>query len=112
MSLLSLLLGIATTAHASPSTGVSVLLNGGFEMALQTDEASDQEMPASWQLSKGATLQWQDENAPAYAYEGEAYVRLSGQGAWAEQATYVGGEGSFVLSLWARQCGQAAWSQS
>ena len=109
-----LVLGIAATAHATlPSAGplvVSVLLNGGFEEPpLLPQQTSDEdEQIASWELSEGATLQWQEGDVPAY--EGDACVRLY-PGAWVEQTTSIGGEGSFVLSLWARQCGQAACSK-
>ena len=109
-----LVLGIAATAHATlPSAGplvVSVLLNGGFEEPpLLPQQTSDEdEQIASWELSEGATLQWQEGDVPAY--EGDACVRLY-PGSWVEQTTSIGGEGSFVLSLWARQCGQAACSK-
>ena len=108
---IAVVLGIAATPPSAP--GVSVLQNGGFEedvllQPLLLQQTSDQEdQVASWALSKGATLQWQEGDEPAY--EGDACLRLSGSGAWAEQTTSIGGEANFVLSLWAKQCGQAAW---
>jgi hypothetical protein len=105
---IALVLGIAATPYAaSPSAGppgVSVLQNGGFEdgvllQPLLLQQTSDQEdQVASGALSKGAALQWQEGDEPAY--EGDACVRLSGPGAWVEQTTSIGGEASFVLSLY------------
>ena len=103
---IALVLGIAATPYAaSPSAGppgVSVLQNGGFEdgvllQPLLLQQTSDQEdQVASGALSKGAALQWQSLRTRGT----RACDSLHGPGAWVEQTTSIGGEASFVLSLY------------
>ena len=100
------LVGLAAVAAEAPAAGgVAVLLNGGFEQS-SVDEPHPgldhaDTLPSHWTLSNGASIQ---SGAPSPMWPGFWWARLSGEGAWLEQPSSAGGEGTFQLSLYARLC--------
>ena len=97
-----------TAVAAEAPAGVAVLLNGGFEQSSADEphigaDHADQ-LPTYWTLSNGASL---ERGAPSPTWPGFLWARLSGDGAWLEQPSSAGGEGTFQLSLYARQCAAA-----